>query len=70
VEASSEMFRAPVELPKKKPVLFRPVNTQLLQGDWVKSILWGDSSPPEKPFPNQLLLDLNDPFVFPEDISR
>ena len=50
--------------------VFKNINAELLQGDWRKCILWDDTTPPEKPFPTQLLLDLNDPSVFPEDISK
>ena len=50
--------------------LFKHVNLDVISGDWMKSIIWDPDQEPEKPFPSELILDLNDPYLFPEDPTK
>jgi len=49
-----------------KSHLFKP-NDELETGKWVESIIWDDNVPPKVAPPTDLVLDLNDKYVFPED---
>jgi len=62
-----KVITAPPEVKAEiKTHLFKP-NDELESGKWVESIMWDDNVPAKVAPPIDLVLDLNDKYVFPDD---
>ncbi len=48
-------------------VLNKLRNTELESGEWENSIIWDDQVAPSAPLPTELILDLSDTYMFPDD---